>query len=134
MEQKTKTKPVKKPVKKLKKKLKLKQKDASPKAVKKKKFKKVKKVKKTKKPQKSCDTIISEYKDADKSALNFDINDENYMNLLKCMSDKERSQLGDEEEFNYLYPNKKLIKDSVWFRQTFKRECRATPKLLAPVL
>ena len=102
MEQKPKTKPVKK----LKKKLKLKQTDASPKAVKKKKFKKVKKVKKIKKPQKSCDTIISEYKDADKSALNFDINDENYMNLLKCMSDKERSQLGDKEEFNYLYPNK----------------------------
>ena len=52
---------------------------------------------------KSCDTLYSEY-DAGKITKNISVPD--YQQLIKCVSDKDRKELGEDKgEFSYLYPN-----------------------------
>ena len=67
---------------------------------------KVVKLKKRKiriKESKSCDTLYSEY---DTGKIPKNINNPEYQNLLTCVSDKDRKELGEDKgEFAYLYPN-----------------------------
>ena len=56
------------------------------------------------KSAKSCDTLVQEYNEG-KIAKN--IGNQEYQSLLKCVSDKDRKDLSqDNDEFPYLYPNK----------------------------
>ena len=68
---------------------------------------KVVKLKKRKikiKKVKSCETLQNEY---DEGKIVKSINNVDYQNLLKCVSDRDREELSkNEDEFNYLYPNK----------------------------
>ena len=68
---------------------------------------KVVKLKKRKikiKKVKSCETLQNEY---DEGKIVKSISNSDYQNLLKCVSDRDREELSkNEDEFNYLYPNK----------------------------
>ena len=68
---------------------------------------KVVKLKKRKikiKKVKSCETLQNEY---DEGKIVKSISNRDYQNLLKCVSDRDREELSkNEDEFNYLYPNK----------------------------
>jgi len=68
---------------------------------------KVLKLKKRKikiKKVKSCESLQNEY---DEGKIVKSISNRDYQNLLKCVSDKDREELSkNEDEFNYLYPNK----------------------------
>jgi len=56
------------------------------------------------KSTKSCETLKTEYDDG---KINKNISNPDYQLLLKCVSDKDRAELSkNEDEFEYLYPNK----------------------------
>jgi hypothetical protein len=56
------------------------------------------------KSTKSCQTLQTEY---DEGKITKNISNPDYQSLLKCVSDKDRAELSkNEDEFEYLYPNK----------------------------
>ena len=56
------------------------------------------------KSAKSCETLQMEY---DEGKIVKNISNPDYQSLLKCVSDKDRTELSkNEDEFEYLYPNK----------------------------
>ena len=56
------------------------------------------------KSAKSCQTLQIEY---DEGKIVKSISNPDYQSLLKCVSDKDRAELSkNEDEFEYLYPNK----------------------------